>query len=78
MFDIYYYARPKGSRYFMAALVIQALNIISGGTRTLLLILLVLAVVLIMAGAVIAVFTLSYARKQRASLTDRQTSGEQR
>jgi hypothetical protein len=62
----------------MVALVIQNLHAISGGTRTLLLVLLMLAVMLILAGAVIAVFTLAYARKQHASLTDEKPSGEQR
>jgi hypothetical protein len=62
----------------MVALVIQNLHAISGGTRTLLLVLLVLAVVLILAGAVIAIFTLAHAHKQRASLTDEKLSGEQR
>jgi hypothetical protein len=61
----------------MATLVIQSINTISGEARTLSLILLLLAVAFILAGAVIAIITFSYARKHRASLTDKRTSGEQ-
>jgi hypothetical protein len=62
----------------MAALVIQNISAISGEARTLSLILLLLAVAFILAGGVIALITFSYTRKQRASLTDKRTSGEQR
>jgi flagellar basal body-associated protein FliL len=54
----------------MAALLLQTLDAANGETRTLLLVLLILAVMLILAGAIIAIITFSYARKERHSLTD--------
>jgi hypothetical protein len=72
-------AKRKGwTRYFMAALVIHSLNAANGETRILLLVLLILAVVLITAGAIIAVLTFSYARRERTSLADENTLGERR
>ena len=59
----------------MAPLIIQSLNVVNGEARTLSLILLVLAVLLILAGAVIAVITSSYARKDRGSLNDKEPLG---
>jgi hypothetical protein len=62
----------------VTALFAQNLSVTNPGTRILLLFLLILAVLLIIAGAVIAVITFSYARKQRASLGDENTAGERR
>ena len=62
----------------VTALLTQTLSVTNPGTRTLLLFLLILAILLIVAGAIIAVITFSYARKQRASLGDENTAGGRR
>ena len=62
----------------MAALLLQNLDATNGETRTLLLILLILAVLLILTGAIIAIITFSYARKERASLADENMLSDRR
>jgi hypothetical protein len=62
----------------MAVILIQATNVIDTQTRTLLLVLIILAIMLIIAGAVIAILTFAYARKHPSSLAERKTASEQR
>lgn len=60
----------------MAALLLQTVNAANEGTRTLLFILLILAIMLIVAGAVIAIITFAYARREHSALADENVLGE--